>query len=158
MEGLKKVAVICILKHQDKFLLLERLKEPNKDLFTPLGGKIDPFETPLGAAKRETWEESGIVVEDMDFCGILTETSPTKYNWTSYVYMAEIDYQDAPECNEGNLKWINADDILNIPTPKTDWHIYDYALKKQKFIFDAVYDKDLNLLEMSELIENKKIC
>ncbi|CAN1568746.1 MutT NTP pyrophosphohydrolases including oxidative damage repair enzymes [Spirosomataceae bacterium] len=158
MEGLKKVAVICILKHQDKFLLLERLKEPNKDLFTPLGGKIDPFETPLDAAKRETWEESGIVVEDMDFCGILTETSPTKYNWTSYVYMAEIDYQEAPECNEGTLKWIKADEILNIPTPKTDWHIYEYALKNQKFIFDAVYDINLNLLKMSELIENKKLC
>jgi 8-oxo-dGTP diphosphatase len=158
MEGLKKVAVICILKHQDKFLLLERLKEPNKDLFTPLGGKIDPFETPLDAAKRETWEESGIVVEDMDFCGILTETSPTKYNWTSYVYMAEIDYQEAPECNEGTLKWIKADEILNIPTPKTDWHIYEYASKNQKFIFDAVYDINLNLLKMSELIENKKLC
>jgi 8-oxo-dGTP pyrophosphatase MutT (NUDIX family) len=64
MEGLKKVAVICILKHQDIFLLLERLKEPNKDSFMPLGGKIDPFETPLDTAKRETWEESGIVVED----------------------------------------------------------------------------------------------
>ncbi|MCP9762360.1 NUDIX hydrolase [Lacihabitans soyangensis] len=158
MEGLKKVAVICILKHQDKFLLLERLKEPNKDLFTPLGGKLDPFETPLDAAKRETWEESGIHVEDMDFCGILTETSPTKYNWTSYVYIAEIDYQDAPECNEGTLKWINADEILNIPTPITDWHIYDYALKKQKFIFDAVYDEELVLLRMDELIENKNIC
>ncbi len=158
MEGLKKVAVICILKHQDKFLLLERIKEPNIDLFTPLGGKIEPFETPMDAAKRETWEESGIHVEDMDFCGILTETSPTKYNWTSYVYIAEIDYQDAPECNEGNLKWINADEILNIPTPKTDWYIYDYALKKQKFIFDAVYDEDLVLLRMDELIENKNIC
>ncbi len=158
MEGLKKVAVICILKHQNKFLLLERLKEPNKDLYTPLGGKIDPFETPLDAAKRETWEESGIVVKTMDFCGILTETSPTKYNWMSYVYMAEIGYQDVPECNEGTLKWINADEILKIPTPKTDWHIYEYALKSQKFIFDAVYDMNLNLLEMSELIENKKIC
>jgi 8-oxo-dGTP diphosphatase len=158
MEGLKKVAVICILKHKDKFLLLERLREPNKDLFTPLGGKIDPYETPLNAAKRETLEESGIVVEDMDFCGILTETSPTKYNWTSYVYMAEIDYQEAPDCNEGVLKWIKADEILNIPTPKTDWHIYEYALKKQKFIFDAVYDIDLNLLKMSELIENRKLC
>ena len=59
MEGLKKVAVICILKHQDKFLLLERLKEPNKDLFTPLGGKIDPFETPLDAAKTSGMHWAG---------------------------------------------------------------------------------------------------
>jgi 8-oxo-dGTP diphosphatase len=72
--------------------------------------------------------------------------------------MAEIDYQEAPECNEGTLKWIKADEILNIPTPKTDWHIYEYALKNHKFIFDAVYDINLNLLKMSELIENKELC
>jgi 8-oxo-dGTP diphosphatase len=157
MEGLKKIAVICILKHKNHFLLLKRLKEPNKDLFTPLGGKLDPFETPLSAAKRETFEESGIEVEDMDFCGILTETSPTKYNWTSYVYLSEIEFQEAPPCNEGTLYWVHKDELDKIPTPITDLHIYKYALQNKKFIFDAVYNENLELLKMSEEIENFEI-
>ena len=42
MEGLKKVAVICIIKHQNKFLLLERLKEPNKDLLIDFLNQVLP--------------------------------------------------------------------------------------------------------------------
>lgn len=157
MEGIKKIAVICILKHRDHFLLLKRWKEPNKDLYTPLGGKLDPFETPLEAAKRETKEESGIEPNEMNFCGILTETSPTKYNWVSYVYISEIEYQDPPTCNEGTLKWIHKDDLSKIPTPITDLHIYQYVLQNKKFIFDAVYDENLRILQMTEAIENLNI-
>jgi len=61
-EGLKKTAVLCVLKHGENFLLLKRLKEPNKDSYTPVGGKLDPFESPIKAAIRETWEETGLTV------------------------------------------------------------------------------------------------
>lgn len=44
--GLKKAATLCVLRHQNQLLLLKRWKEPNKDLFTPVGGKLDPFEGP----------------------------------------------------------------------------------------------------------------
>ena len=57
--GLKKSAVLCVLKNQDSFLLLKRLKEPNKELYTPVGGKLDPFENPNQTAIRETREETG---------------------------------------------------------------------------------------------------
>lgn len=152
--GMKRVATLCILRYQNKFLLLKRLKEPNKDMYTPVGGKIDAFENPLQAAVRETFEETGIHVESMKFCGMLTETSPTKYNWISYVYLAEIDYIEPPICNEGTLKWISFDDLLSVPTPKTDWYIYKYILEKKAFAFNADYDDHLNLISMSEEFEN----
>jgi 8-oxo-dGTP diphosphatase len=65
--GLKRVATLCILRHKDKFLLLKRLKEPNKDNFTPVGGKLDPFESPLKSAIPETFEETGIKVDTMKY-------------------------------------------------------------------------------------------
>jgi 8-oxo-dGTP diphosphatase len=43
VTGLKRVATLCILRNKDKFLLLKRLKEPNKDMYVPVGGKLDPF-------------------------------------------------------------------------------------------------------------------
>ncbi|MEH0153913.1 NUDIX domain-containing protein [Limibacter armeniacum] len=156
-HGLKKTAVLCVLKHQSKFLLLKRLKEPNKDMFTPVGGKLDPFETPLEAAIRETKEETGITVEEMKFCGMLTESAPTGYNWCSYVYLAEIDWLEPPYCNEGSLSWINFESVLDVPTPITDWHIYEYIMEGKVFAFSAKYDEALNLQTMVEEIENKKI-
>ncbi|MCS4432987.1 NUDIX hydrolase [Aquiflexum gelatinilyticum] len=143
--GIKKTATICVLKNGDSFLLLKRLKEPNKDLYTPIGGKLDPFETPLTGAFRETREETGIKVETMEFCGILTETSPINYNWINYVYWAEIEKIPPPECNEGTLEWIHFNDILNIPTPKTDWFIYRFLLDKEKFVLDSEYDENMDI-------------
>lgn len=119
-EGLKRTAVLCVLKQGHQFLLLKRLKEPNKDTYTPVGGKLDPYENPYDAAIRETREETGIVVPVMKYGGVLVESSPTAYNWVSFVYVAEIDFVPPPICNEGTLEWINFDDVLNVPTPKTD--------------------------------------
>jgi len=156
-EGLKRTAVICILRNGDNFLLLKRLKEPNRNQYTPVGGKLDPFESPLRAAYRETWEETGIKAEKMIFCGILTESSPTPYNWTSYVYVAEIDFIPPPPCNEGTLEWIAFADVLQVPTPKTDWFIYDYVLQNKPFAFSADYDAHLNLLSMHDELEDKVV-
>jgi 8-oxo-dGTP diphosphatase len=155
--GLKKVAVLCILKHKNQFLLLKRAKAPNKDMYTPVGGKLDPFESPLQCAIRETWEETGLKINDWKYCGTLTETSPTKYNWVSYTYLAEIEDIEPPYCNEGILKWIHFDELLQVPTPKTDWFIYHYLLHHKPFAFNAIFDENLNLLEMTEDIENLRL-
>ncbi|MTG96788.1 MULTISPECIES: NUDIX hydrolase [Myroides] len=151
-EGIKKIATLCVLRNGSNLMLLKRLKEPNKDMYTPVGGKIEPFETPEEGVIRETFEETGIKVEKVKFCGILTETSPVKYNWLNYVYAADIDAVTPPECNEGTLEWIAYEDLLNVPTPKTDWFIYKYILENKPFVFHALYDGELNLLEMKEEI------
>lgn len=153
-HGLKRTATLCVLKNGNRMLLLKRLKEPNKDTYTPVGGKLDPYESPHAAAIRETWEETGIKVDKMKYCGLLTETSPTDYNWTGYVYLAEIDYVPPPPCNEGYLEWIHFDDILSVPTPKTDWYIYQYLLAGKTFAFSAEFDEQLELLHMWEEIED----
>ncbi|GAA4833136.1 8-oxo-dGTP diphosphatase [Algivirga pacifica] len=157
VEGIKRVATLCILKNENRFLLLRRLKEPNKDKYTPVGGKLDPYESPLQAALRETYEETGIELSSMRYCGMLTETSPTKYNWISYVYVAEIEDMPPPECPEGTLEWIDFEQLLNIPTPITDWYIYKYLMEEKMFAFDAVYDEQLQLLTMREELEGKTL-
>lgn len=151
-EGIKKIATLCVLRNGNNFMLLKRLKEPNKDTYTPVGGKVEPYETPEEGVIRETFEETGLRVDKVKFCGILTETSPTKYNWLSYVYVADISEVTPPVCNEGTLEWIAYEDLLNVPTPKTDWFIYQYILEQQPFVFHALYDGELNLLEMKEEI------
>ena len=155
--GIKKTAVLCVLKHGDSFLLLKRLKEPNKDQYTPVGGKLDPFESPVKAAIRETAEETGLQVSRFKYCGVLVESSPTSYNWVSFVYVADIEQIPPPFCNEGKLEWINYTEVLNIPTPKTDWFIYKYILEEKPFAFNAAFDEQLNLLSMVEEISGQTV-
>jgi 8-oxo-dGTP diphosphatase len=155
--GQKQPAVLIILKNKDKFLLLKRNKDPNKNKYTPVGGKIDSFESPFLAAIRETFEETGIKISTARYCGVLVETSPAKYNWICFVYAAEIAYHQPVDCKEGKLEWINRSELLNISTPETDRYIYEYYLAGKSFMFSAEYDKDIHLVTMKEEIENKLI-
>jgi 8-oxo-dGTP diphosphatase len=148
--GIKKVATMVILQHKDRYLLLKRAKAPNAGMYLPVGGKIEPFEDPKSCAIRETKEETGIKISNPLFCGILTESSPTKYNWISYIYKAEIEDQPAPNCDEGELEWIEEKDLAELPTPPTDMCIYQYVKNNQKFILNAIYNQDLELIEMRE--------
>jgi 8-oxo-dGTP diphosphatase len=156
-HGLKRAASMCILQHQQKFLLLKRVKSPFAGHFLPVGGKLEPYENPLAAAKRETFEETGLQIDDFKFCGILTESSPLKYNWISYIYLAQIDDIEPPFCDEGILEWINYDNLLNIPTPPTDWQIYKYVLEGKSFAFNAIYNENMEMVELWEDFEGKII-
>jgi 8-oxo-dGTP diphosphatase len=155
--GHKQPAVLNILKNDNRLLLLKRLKEPNKGKFTPIGGKLDPFESPYAAVIRETREETGILVTDIRYCGIMVETSPTNYNWICFTYLSEIDFLDPPECSEGELVWINYAELLKVPTPATDWHIYKYITDRKNFMFNVEYDDQLNIVSIKEEIENRQL-
>jgi len=147
--------VLCVLRSGDSFLLLKRLKAPNTGMYTPVGGKLDPYETPSSAAVRETMEETGIVVSGMKYCGVLVETSPTDYNWTSFVYLADVAYVAPPDCTEGKLEWVPFKDLRDLETPATDWFIYQYIAAAMPFVFNAVFDDALNLLSMQDELTGK---
>ena len=154
-KGFKKVATLCVLKHKNKFLLLKRFNKPNIGKYVPVGGKLKPYESPKNGVIRETLEETGLKIKNPIFAGILSETSPTNYNWISYVFYYEINFINPPLSNEGLLEWIHYKDINKLPTPSTDHYIYKYILEKKKFIINAEYNKELKLLNMKEEINDE---
>ena len=151
--GLKRAAVLCVLKSKDSnnYLLLKRNKEPHLNKYIPVGGKLEPFEDPDTAAKREVFEETGITIDSMRLRGIMTETSPVKFNWINYIYIGMVEHFTPDYCNEGSLEWVAEEKILELPTPTTDWYIYNLLLQKDFFVLDAQYDAELNL----KLLKNK---
>jgi len=141
---------MVILRNKDSFLLLKRIKPPYIGNYVPVGGKLEPYEDPYQAALRELQEETGLVLNELNYGGQLTETSPVDYNWWSTIYWATIDKIDPPYCDEGTLEWIHFDQLTEIPTPPTDLQIYKYVVEGQPFALNALFDKDLNLLRMTE--------
>ena len=51
---------MVVLQSGNRYLLLKRNKPPYVGIYTPIGGKLEPYEDPYSAAVRETWEETGI--------------------------------------------------------------------------------------------------
>ena len=75
-----KIACLCDLRDASgRVLLLHRIKAPNKDLCSPIGGKLEMVtgESPAQCAQREIFEEAGIRVpiERIRLGGIIAETA-----------------------------------------------------------------------------------
>jgi 8-oxo-dGTP diphosphatase len=153
--GLKRSAAMVVLRHQYRFLLLKRARDPNAGRFVPVGGKLEPFEDPYRAALREAKEETGLHLDRLHYGGVLIETSPTPYNWQCNIYLADIDDIPPPPCDEGTLEWVHFNEVPQLPTPPTDWHIYQYLMQGKPFAFNAIYNEEMELIRMKEEIEGK---
>lgn len=152
---MKKAAVMCILRSGDHALLLCRARPPHVGKYSPIGGKIDPYETPEQTAQREIREEAGVSVAAVRLAGMITETSPVDYNWILYVYTAHVERFTPPPCDEGALAWVDLNRLDQYPTPETDPFIYDWVRRSTFFVLDAVYDSETRLLRMTEEISGQ---
>lgn len=161
VHGLKRNAVLCLLTHRGDDLMLHRAREPNRGLWVPVGGKLEPFESPRAAAIRELREEAGIAVPEVRLLGTLVETSPTAYNWWTAVYHAELPF-DGPRpalawCAEGELRWVPGHRLLELPMPPTDRHIYACRDERRPFMLSAEYDEALALVRLDEELSGTRL-
>lgn len=96
---------ICFIQCGDSVLLLFRNKAPNKGKWNGVGGKIEKGELPYHAVLRETLEETGLMVKDLLFRGIVTWNG----SGGMYVYTGTKMEGTLMEGPEGNLEWKRLD-------------------------------------------------
>jgi 8-oxo-dGTP diphosphatase len=125
-----RIAVLCYLRDaQGRQLMLHRAKAPNKGLYSPIGGKLEPEtgESPHQCAVREISEETGLRldVSDVRLIGMVAETAYEKAgHWLLFLFdvtrpIAHDEIQDM-HFDEGVLEWIAMDDIDELSLPFTD--------------------------------------
>ena len=85
----------------------------------------------------------------------MTETSPTDFNWINYIYTDDITAITPVKHREGNLEWVEQERLDSIPKPTTDRFIYDYLSRSEFFVFDAVYDENLQLVKLVDELSGK---
>tara|TARA_B100000959_G_scaffold286392_1_gene364839 strand:- start:10472 stop:11005 length:534 start_codon:yes stop_codon:yes gene_type:complete len=143
-----KIAVLCYLYDaDDRLLLLYRSKEPNKEKYSPIGGKLEASigESPHACAIREIYEESGVVIDSCDIrlSGMLAETAYAgETHWLIFLYevtrninVAEISTMDI---DEGTLEWVAVDEVESKDIPNTDQEIIWPLVKQHRGGFFAV--------------------
>ncbi len=139
-----KIAVLCYLfDDQGRVLLLHRRKEPNIDLYSPIGGKLEQAEgeSPTACAVREIHEETGLVVQvsDLHLTGIVSETAyQGQTHWLMFLYEVRRPVQLARTTfEEGTLEWHAVENITHLPIPQTDraiiWPLF-WRYRKQFFM------------------------
>ena len=131
-----KVSVLVFLKNDDdQFLLLKRTKSPNKDCWTPIGGKVhmDEGESPFECAVRETKEETGLDVTNNDlhlFSMIAEKGYEDQNHWLLFLFTCSKPINTLPpSISEGHFQFYSRNEIDTLDIPKTDkqalWSIYD---------------------------------
>lgn len=118
---MKEAGVMLIIKDG---LILGITRRHDKTKFGLPGGKVDSGETPKQAAIRETLEETSIVVQDCTLIYKRVELGdgPNGVDFYSYCYYA-TDWHGAPQkSEEGDVKWLTAEEVTSTKAAFGDYN------------------------------------
>ena len=128
---------LCYIEKNSSYLMIHRVKKKNDvnhDKWIGVGGKFEDGESPFDCARREIFEECGVRVKNLRYRGIVTFVSD-EYG-TEYMHLFTADEYDGDinyDCNEGNLEWVNKEDIKNLPIWEGDKIFFDLLDRETRF-------------------------
>lgn len=130
-----KIAVLVyVYNDENKMLLLHRRRPPDRDLYSPIGGKLEQQlgESPYACALREIEEEIGVTLtlDDLRLVGIVSEKAfaaggaegqADATHWLMFCFEVtrRLNFP-AREIPEGRLEWIDPIILPELPIPRTD--------------------------------------
>jgi 8-oxo-dGTP diphosphatase len=101
------------------------------DTWLPIGGELEPGETPLEAARRELREETGLEGafpvlngavdgEPPGYLGYEEHVAGTKGLHMNFVFVADVaeDAAVAPNHEFTEFRWVGAAELAALPSPK----------------------------------------
>jgi 8-oxo-dGTP diphosphatase len=129
-HGKTHITTLVYAVHEHRVLMLKRNREPNRGLWSPPGGKLEPGESPLRGAMRELLEETGIRAPSARLAAVVTERDETSGEaWLMFVVRADIpSATPLVASDEGSLAWIPIESLSDLATPPADPHIAAVAL------------------------------
>lgn len=111
---------LCYIYKDKKYLLIHKNKKKNdlnRDKWIGVGGKFEDKESPEQCNRREVFEETGLTLKSAKYKGIITFVSDV---WeTEYMHLftsSDFTGDLKPECDEGELCWVDEDKLLTLPT------------------------------------------
>ena len=138
------LSTLCYIEKDNQYLMLHRTKKKNdinKDKWIGIGGKFEENESPEECIIREVKEETGLHLKSYQLRCIVTYVST---NWeTEYMYVFTSDDFEGNiiECNEGDLQWVNKDEVTKLNTWEGD-KIFIEKMQKDNDFFTVKFEYD----------------
>ncbi|MFA6376578.1 MAG: NUDIX domain-containing protein [Candidatus Paceibacterota bacterium] len=136
---------VCFIKDNinNRVLLLKRNREPMQSMYTGVGGKTLPEESPFDSCVRETKEETGLDISEVNLRGVVkTILDGGDSSWILSVYTATGFGGGMIKCGEGDLEWIDISSINSYGLIGFVRKIMPYILD-ESVIFDGVIIHDI---------------
>ncbi len=114
-----KNTTLCYIEKDGKYLMIHRTKkekDENKDKWIGIGGKLEAGESPFDCVRREVKEETALTLKTVKYRGIITFVSDEYGTEYMHLFHSE-DFEGvlAGDCDEGELEWVNKDEISRLP-------------------------------------------
>lgn len=77
------------------------------------GGHVEPGEAFTAAAIRETWEETGLTIEDPRLCGVKQFQTNEGARYVVFFYKASRYQGELRSSREGEVFWLRRDELRN---------------------------------------------
>jgi 8-oxo-dGTP diphosphatase len=123
----RPVTVDCVVFDGESVVLIKRGHEPFKDYYALPGGFVEPNESVEDACRRETLEETGLVVERLKMIGVYSEPSRDAIRHTVAVAFFA----------EANISTLKAGDDAKSVELVENWRDLPIAFDHKKIIEDA---------------------
>jgi 8-oxo-dGTP diphosphatase len=88
------------------------------NLYNGIGGHVERGEDILSAARRELFEETGLVVPDLWLCGTITIDVNDDKGIAIFVFTGSNLQNEPVASAEGSLQWVDMSKLPEIPTVK----------------------------------------
>ena len=146
--------VLCYIENKHRYLMLFRNKKKNdinEGKYIGIGGHLEKGETKEKALLREVKEETGLTLLDYQYRGKILfkndDFEEIMYLYTSNKFSGEL-----ISCNEGELHWIDIDEVLNLPHWEGDKYFLEKLINNiPYFEMSLIYSQD-QLIEVKESI------
>lgn len=144
----KKMNIIAVYdQKEENILMCYRSKEPYRNLYNLVGGKVEENETDEDAAYRELEEETGITKQDI----ILSHLMDFQYEMSNIelqVYVGKLNKEKSLVEEMNHLQWISIyENFYDMTKYAGEGNIY-HILEQVKIYRDRLF-------KVEELVENK---
>ncbi|MBP3493939.1 MAG: 8-oxo-dGTP diphosphatase [Oscillospiraceae bacterium] len=113
------LSTLCYIENEHgEYLMLHRVKkenDANHDKWIGIGGKFEDGESPEECVLRETREETGLMLTDYRYRGLVTFVSDRWETEYMHLFTATAWQGEVRTCDEGVLEWIGKDRLAALP-------------------------------------------
>lgn len=150
--------ILAAIVDKGKILLIHRTKEPYKDFWAMVGGKIEFAEHVEETAVREAFEETGITCKVRHVRGAITEivhnSDGPEQHFIMFFVELEPQTTNFVESEEGKLRWFTFEELEKIKIVPSDLiMINEFILKDKKAkVYKIKVKKDKETYDVEEFV------